>query len=110
MQYQFWEPITYLDSEEKFPSTKEKLGRWVGVAHNVGDFFCWKIYDETTEVIIERSVIASRLKNPNLAAEAEFKRMTTPPMTGETTRTARVQSTSAMKRYRSKRTWRGHDG
>jgi hypothetical protein len=78
IQYQFWEPITYLDSEEKFPSTKEKLGRWVGVAHNVGDFFCWKIYDETTEVIIERSVIASRLKNPNLAAEAEFKRLTTP--------------------------------
>jgi hypothetical protein len=46
IQFQFWEPITFLDTEEKFPSTKKKLGRWLGVAHNVGNFFCWKIYDE----------------------------------------------------------------
>jgi hypothetical protein len=27
IQFQFWEPIVYLDTEEKFPSTKEKPGR-----------------------------------------------------------------------------------
>jgi hypothetical protein len=64
LQYQFWEPAVFLDTEEKFPSTKEKLGRWVGVAQNVGDFFCWKIYDELTETIIERSTITSRLYKP----------------------------------------------
>jgi hypothetical protein len=75
IQFQFWEPVTYLDTEEKFPSTKEKLGRWVGVAHNVGDFFCWKIYDEITETIIERSVVSSRLRVNNKAAEAEFRQI-----------------------------------
>jgi hypothetical protein len=75
VQFQFWEPVTYLDTEEKFPSTKEKMGRWVGVAHNVGDFFCWKIYDEITEVIIERSVVSSRLGTPNKAAEEELRQI-----------------------------------
>jgi hypothetical protein len=75
IQFQFWEPVVYLDTEEKFPSTKEKLGRWVGLAHNVGDFFCWKIYDELSESILERSVVRSRRTQPNRAAENDFKRI-----------------------------------
>lgn len=93
LQYQFWEPVVFLDTEETFPSTKEKLGRWVGVAQNVGDFFCWKIYDELTETIIERSTVTSRLHNPNLAAEAEFKRQA--GITGKDTASSSSDSDSS---------------
>jgi hypothetical protein len=75
LQFQFWEPIAYLDTEEKYPSTKEKPGRWLGIAHNVGDFFCWKIYDEEKEIIIERSVVSSRRHKQNLAVEQELKEL-----------------------------------
>jgi hypothetical protein len=75
VQFQFWEPIVYLDTEEKFPSTKEKPGRWVGIAHNVGDLFCWKIFDEEKEIIIERSVINSRRTKQHLAVEQELQEM-----------------------------------
>jgi hypothetical protein len=33
----FWEWIAYLDSNESFPSTKEKYSYWVGVSDYVGD-------------------------------------------------------------------------
>jgi hypothetical protein len=75
LQFQFWKPIVYLDTEEKYPSTKEKPGRWLGIAHNVGDFFSWKIYDEEKELIIERSVVNSRRHKPNFAVEQELKEL-----------------------------------
>jgi hypothetical protein len=75
VQFQFWEPIVYLDTEEQFPSTKEKPGRWLGIAHNVGDLFCWKIFDEEKELIIERSVINSRRTKQHLAVEKELQEM-----------------------------------
>jgi hypothetical protein len=75
LQFQFWEPIVYLDTEEQYPATKEKPGRWLGIAHNVGDFFCWKIYDEEKEIILERSVINSRRTKPHLHVEQELKEL-----------------------------------
>jgi hypothetical protein len=75
LQFQFWEPIVYLDTEEQYPATKEKPGRWLGIAHNVGDFFCWKIYDEEKEIILERSVISSRREKPHLHVEQELKEL-----------------------------------
>lgn len=37
--------------------------------HSVGDFFCWKIYNEETEQIVERSVVQSRWKNIGMPKE-----------------------------------------
>jgi hypothetical protein len=65
----------YLDTEEQFPSTKEKPGQWVGIAHNVGDLFCWKIFDKEKEIIIKRSVINLRCTKQHLAVEQELKEM-----------------------------------
>ena len=57
VEYRFYEPILYLDSDETFPSSKEKPGWWVGVANNVGDAMTFKILTEDTHKVIHRSVI-----------------------------------------------------
>jgi hypothetical protein len=57
LEYKFYEPILYLDSEESFPSSKEKAGWWVGVAHNVGDAMTFKILTRDTQQVVHRSVI-----------------------------------------------------
>ena len=35
LEYKFYECVFYLDSDQSFPSTKEKTGWWVGVTSNV---------------------------------------------------------------------------
>jgi len=40
--FQFLECVYYLDAGEKFPFTKQKAARWVGIAHNVGDALTFK--------------------------------------------------------------------
>jgi hypothetical protein len=46
-----------LDAEVPFPQSKEKLGRFVGIAENTGDALTFLIYTEDTEQVIARSVI-----------------------------------------------------
>ena len=57
LEYRFYEPVLYLDSDETFPSSKEKPGWWVGVANNVGDAMTFKVLTEDTHKVIHRSVI-----------------------------------------------------
>ena len=71
LQFRWWEPVYYLDDDGGFPSqSKEKLGRWVGVAENVGDVLTWWVLTDDTKKVIPRSVLRSALdgKNPNLRA------------------------------------------
>jgi hypothetical protein len=71
LHFRWWEPVYYLDDDGSFPSdSKEKLGRWVGVAENVGDALTWWILTEDTKKVIPRSVVRSALhtNNPNLRA------------------------------------------
>ena len=37
IQFQFWQKLLVLDTEEKWPASKEKPVRYLGVAHNIGD-------------------------------------------------------------------------
>ena len=37
IHHKFYDPIYYYDEDEKFPSTKEQLGRWLGPVEHVGD-------------------------------------------------------------------------
>ena len=37
LQYTFWQPVLILDHEAVWPSTNARAGRWLGVAHNIGD-------------------------------------------------------------------------
>ena len=57
LEYWLYEPGLYLDSDETFPSSKEKPGWWVGVANNVGDAMTFKILTEDTHKVVHRSVI-----------------------------------------------------
>jgi len=50
--------VYYLDPDEKFPSTKYKPARWLGVAHNMGDAMTFRLLSEDTERVIERSAVA----------------------------------------------------
>jgi hypothetical protein len=63
LEYKFYEEILYLDSDETFPSMKEKPGWWVGVAQNVGDAMKFKILTEDTKKIIICSIIRPAKNN-----------------------------------------------
>jgi len=64
--------VYYLDAEIPFPSSKEKAGRFVGIAENVGDAMTFWIWTEDTGKLIARSLIrdAENPKNTNKRVEA----------------------------------------
>ena len=60
LQYEWFEPVYYYDCNgAAFPNSREKLGRFVGVAENCGDALTYKIYKADTKEIIQRSVVRS---------------------------------------------------
>ncbi len=59
LQFQFYESVHYMDTEESFPGTREKTGRFIGVSKNVGHLMCYKVLTDDTQQIIERSVVRS---------------------------------------------------
>ena len=62
LQFCFWEPVLYKKYDEKFPSdSTELLGRFVGIAENVGHGMTYKILTEDNK-IIHRAVARSGTK------------------------------------------------
>ena len=57
LQHAFWDPILYFDHEETWPNTKERPGRWLGIAHNIGDCLTYWVLDDQTKRVLARSVI-----------------------------------------------------
>jgi hypothetical protein len=52
LQFQFWEPVYYAKYDAKFPAdSTENLGRFVGVAENVGHAMTFKILTEEGKII-----------------------------------------------------------
>ena len=47
----------YLDHEAVWPHSKKRAGRWVGVAHNIGDTLTYWIYDEQSKCILAHSIV-----------------------------------------------------
>ena len=78
LQHTFWEPILYYDHEETWPSSKERAGRWIGIAHNVGDILTYWVFDEQSKRVLARSVVRpfhsnSRVKwNPAFSPESKI--------------------------------------
>jgi len=66
--FTFFQQIYYLDAEIPFPNSKEKLGRFVGIAENVGGALTFWIWTEATEKLIALSVIrgAEDPETPNI--------------------------------------------
>ena len=48
LQFTFWQPVVFLDTEESWPTTRERPGCWLGVAHNIGDCLAYWLYDDQT--------------------------------------------------------------
>ena len=72
LQFRWWEPVYYLADARTYPSeSREKLGRWVGVAENQGDALTYLVLDDTSGKVIVRSNVRSALNegHPNLRAE-----------------------------------------
>ena len=70
--FRWWEPVYYSVEARTYPSgTREKLGRWVGIAENQGDALTYLVLDDNTEKVVVRSNVRSALdpNNPNLRAE-----------------------------------------
>ena len=60
--FYFWQPVYYLlDAEEQsFPGkSKEMRARWAGIDENIGTKMCWKLVDDNSGEIINRSTIRS---------------------------------------------------
>ena len=52
LQFQFWEPVYYAKYDAKFPAdSTEVLGRFVGIAENVGSAMTFKILLEEGKII-----------------------------------------------------------
>jgi hypothetical protein len=65
LYFSFYEPVCYRDDDSPFPSTsKECLGRWVGISENVGNLMTFKILTNDTHKIFYRSNLRS-VHDPN---------------------------------------------
>ena len=63
LQFTFWQPVLYLDSEESWPSSKERSAYWLGVAENIGDFLTFWIMDAQSKQVLARSVVRPYTQN-----------------------------------------------
>ena len=79
----FWQPIWYYNPRQSFPNPKMLKGRFLGVAQNVGDAFCYLILtvpepdSMETPQVLSRSVIRPRYS----MAREEATQNTTQPAT-----------------------------
>ena len=57
LQFTFWQPVLYLDHEAEWPASRERSGRWVGLAHGIGDLLTFWILDDQSKYLLARSVV-----------------------------------------------------
>ena len=70
INFHWWQPVYYLDPDPGFPSeSKEKLGHWVGIADNTGDFLTYQVLTDDTKQVINVSDIRPVTEHPNLRAD-----------------------------------------
>ena len=72
LQFSFFQKVLYLDHEDSWPSTKERAGRWVGVAENIGDSLTYWILDEQSKQILARSVVRPFADNYRVQWDSAF--------------------------------------
>ena len=52
LQFVFYQPVLFLDHEGDWPSSSERSGRWVGIAHGIGDILTFWILDDQSKNIL----------------------------------------------------------
>ena len=71
--FTFYEPVYYMHIEPAMADTTEKMGRFVGISHNIGHSMTYKVLTDSGN-IIHRSVLRSAAKGgeyTNLKANAD---------------------------------------
>jgi len=58
IDYQWYETVWYLDRDAEFPNNKKKLGKWLGIAHNVGQALCYYILPSSGHPIVHSKIQA----------------------------------------------------
>ena len=56
LQFTFYKPVYFLDQDARFPETRERLGRFVGIAENHGDTLTYWILTPDDQ-LLARSVV-----------------------------------------------------
>ena len=54
LQFAFYEPVYYYDTDQPFPNSRELFGRFLGLAHNVGDALTYYVLTLSKTVIARR--------------------------------------------------------
>jgi len=57
ISFSWYQPVYYLDNTN-FPEEKERIGRWIGVAHNIGQALCFWILPKSGTPIARTTVRA----------------------------------------------------
>jgi hypothetical protein len=65
LDYQWYKTVWYRDHDVNFPEDKRKLGKWLGVAHNVGQALCYYILPKTGRPVV-RSTVQPLTQDENL--------------------------------------------
>jgi hypothetical protein len=71
LNFHWYEEVLYHDEDHSFPSqSREKSGRWVGIAETKGDALTYQILTDDTSQLITRSAVRKKHDpaNPNLRA------------------------------------------
>ena len=73
LQYTFWQPVLFLDHEAVWPTTNERSGRWLGVAHNIGDALTFWVLDDQSKQVLAQSVIRPLKYNDRVKWDPAFE-------------------------------------
>ena len=73
LQFYWYKPVLYKDTDPKFPHTKELSGHFVGIAKNTGDALTFQILCKDGKTIIDRSVVCSALDAKHRNQRVKFE-------------------------------------
>jgi hypothetical protein len=55
-EFGFFEMLWYYDEMAVFPEDRRKLGRWLGVAHRIGQALCYYLLNQNAQIIVRSTV------------------------------------------------------
>ena len=70
IQFKWFEYLYYYEPTAEYPDSKERIGRFVGIAPNTGDAMTYKIYIESTGNIIVRGTVRVFNKSKDINVRA----------------------------------------
>lgn len=57
LPYTFYYPVLFLNCEAIQPATNGRSGRWLGVAHNIGDSLTFWISNDQSKQVFEKFIV-----------------------------------------------------